>query len=52
MVALSADLVFFVLIGLIYLVRQLVLYLFVLMMPLLIVLWIPSVGPFTLVSRL
>ena len=50
-IALSADLILFVLIGLIYLVRQLVLYLFVLMMPLLIVLWIPGVGPFTLVSK-
>jgi hypothetical protein len=48
--ALSVDLVLFVLIALIYFIRQLVLYLFVLMMPLLIVLWIPGVGPLTLVS--
>jgi hypothetical protein len=48
--ALSVDLVLFVLIALIYFLRQLVLYLFVLMMPLLIVLWIPGVGPLTLVS--
>jgi hypothetical protein len=41
----------FVLIGLIYLVRHLVLYLFVLMMPILIVFWIPGVGPFSLVSK-
>ena len=50
-ITLSTDLILFVLIGLIYLVRQLVLYLFVLLMPILIVLWIPGVGPFTLVSR-
>jgi len=50
-IALSADLILFVLIGLIYLVRQLVLYLFVLLMPMLIVFWVPGVGPFTLVSK-
>jgi len=50
-ITLSTDLILFVLIGLIYLVRQLVLYPFVLLMPILIVLWIPGVGPFTLVSR-
>ena len=48
---LSTDFVLFVLIGLIYLVRQLALYLFVLMMPLLIVFWIPGVGPFSLVAK-
>ena len=41
----------FALIGLIYLVRELVLYLFVLLLPILIALWIPGVGPFTHVSR-
>lgn len=50
-VALMTELMLFVLIALIYLVRQLVIYLFVLMMPLLIVPWIPGVGPFTLVSK-
>ena len=43
---LSVDLLLFVLIALIYFVRQLVLYAFVLGMPLLIVAWIPGVGPF------
>ena len=46
----TADLTLFVLIALLYLVRHLVLYLFVLMMPLLIAFWIPGVGPFTLAS--
>ena len=50
-VSLSVDFILFFLIGLIYTVRQVVLYLFVLLMPLLIVFWIPGVGPFTLVSR-
>jgi len=50
-ITMMADLILFLLIGLIYLVRHLVLYLFVLMMPILIVLWIPGVGPFTLASR-
>jgi len=50
-IALSTDLILFILIGLIYLVRHLMLYLFVLMMPILIVLWIPGVGPFALASR-
>ncbi|NHN48016.1 hypothetical protein G9464_10450 [Halostella sp. JP-L12] len=51
MVTLLTDLTLFVLIALIYYVRQVVLYMFVLLMPLLIVFWIPGVGPFTLVSR-
>lgn len=50
-ITMMADLILFVLIGLIYLVRHLILYLFVLMMPILIVFWIPGVGPFTLASR-
>ncbi|WP_048076903.1 hypothetical protein [Halorubrum sp. AJ67] len=49
--ALSTNLILFVLIGLIYLARQLALYLFVFLMPLLIVFWIPGVGPFSLVSK-
>jgi len=48
---LSTDFTLFVLIGLIYLVRQLALYLFVLLMPILIVFWIPGVGPFSLVAK-
>lgn len=50
-VALSANFLLFVLIGLIYLARQLALYLFVFLMPLLIVFWIPGIGPFALVSK-
>jgi hypothetical protein len=50
-VALSTNFVLFVLIGLIYLSRQISLYLFVFLMPLLIVFWIPGVGPFKLVSK-
>lgn len=49
--SLATDLVLFILIALIYLIRQLVLYMFVLLMPILIVLWIPGVGPFSMVSR-
>jgi hypothetical protein len=50
-VSLSIDLVLFGLIALIYFVRQLVLYGFVLGMPLLIIAWIPGVGPFQYVAR-
>ncbi|MFB6192341.1 MAG: hypothetical protein ABEI11_03370 [Haloarculaceae archaeon] len=50
-IALSTNFALFVLIGLIYLARELALYLFVLLMPILIVLWIPGVGPFALVAR-
>lgn len=35
----------------VYLARRIALYMFVLVMPLLIAMWIPSVGPFTLVAR-
>ncbi|MFC6787132.1 hypothetical protein ACFQFH_14990 [Halobaculum halobium] len=48
--SLSVNLTLFVLVGLVYFVREIVLYLFVLMMPILIALWVPGVGPFTLVS--
>ncbi|GGL34222.1 hypothetical protein GCM10009037_17280 [Halarchaeum grantii] len=51
LISLSIDLVFFLLIGAIYFIRQLTLYLFVLMMPILIALWVPGVGPFAYVSR-
>lgn len=51
LVSLTVDLILFLLIGLIYFTRHVMLYLFVLMMPLLIVFWIPGVGPFSLVSR-
>lgn len=50
-VALSTNFILFVLIGLIYLARHLALYLFVFLMPLLIVFWIPGVGPFALASK-
>ncbi|MFC7166905.1 hypothetical protein [Halospeciosus flavus] len=49
-ISLSVDLALFVLIALIYLVRQLSLYLFVLLMPLLIALWVPGIGPMAFVS--
>ncbi|MFC7076812.1 hypothetical protein [Haloarcula halophila] len=51
-IALLTDLLLFVLIALLYFIRQVVLYLFVVLMPLLIVFWIPGVGPFVQVSRL
>ncbi|WP_226021895.1 hypothetical protein [Halomicrobium salinisoli] len=50
-ISLLVDLVVFLIIGVLYYMRQVMLYLFVLLMPLLIVFWIPGVGPFTLVSR-
>ena len=50
-VSLSMDLALFGLMALIYFIRQLVLYGFVLGMPLLIVAWIPGVGPFRYVAR-
>jgi hypothetical protein len=50
--AASLDLAIFLVLALIYLVRQMVLYLYVLLMPLVIVFWIPSVGPFAPVERL
>ncbi|WP_158055623.1 hypothetical protein [Halorussus halophilus] len=50
--SLGVDFGLFVLVALIYFLRQVVLYLFTLVMPLLIVFWIPGVGPFTMVSRL
>lgn len=49
--SLSIDLVLFLLLVLIYFTRILVLYLFVLLMPLLIALWVPGVGPFSLASQ-
>ncbi|AZH24795.1 hypothetical protein [Haloplanus aerogenes] len=50
-IALASDFLLFVLLIILYFTRHLVLYLFVLLMPLLIVFWIPGVGPFSLVSR-
>jgi hypothetical protein len=50
-VSLAIDFALFGLLAIVYLARQLVLYLLVLLMPILIVLWIPGVGPFALVSR-
>lgn len=46
------DLVLFLALGLIYYGRQVALYFFTLMMPLLIAFWVPGVGPFAVVSRL
>lgn len=46
----SVDLVLILLIAVVYAARYLVLYLFVIGMPILIVLWIPGVGPFSLLS--
>jgi hypothetical protein len=51
-VTLSVDLALFGLIALIYFTRHLVLYGFVLGMPLLIVAWIPGIGPFGFISAL
>jgi hypothetical protein len=45
------DLVLFLLIALVYLLREVLLYFFVLIMPILIALWVPGVGPFALVAR-
>jgi len=47
---LMIDLALFLILALIYFTRHVVLYLFVLMMPLLLVFWIPGVGPFSLMS--
>ncbi|WP_436932830.1 hypothetical protein [Halosimplex halobium] len=47
----SVDLFLIALVVLIYFIREVVLYLFTLMMPILIALWIPGVGPFSLVSK-
>jgi hypothetical protein len=52
LISLSSDFGLFVLLALIYLTRRLALYGFVLGMPLLIVAWIPGVGPFRLLARL
>jgi len=49
--SLSIDAILFGLLALIYLGRRLLLYGFALGMPLLIVAWIPGVGPFAAVSR-
>jgi len=50
-ITLSVDLFLFVLVILIYFIREIILYLFTLMIPILIALWIPGVGPFSLVSK-
>lgn len=49
--SLTVDLVLFLILALLYLIRQVVLYLFVLLMPILIVFWVPGVGPFSLASQ-
>ncbi|MBV0903507.1 hypothetical protein KTS37_17120 [Halomicroarcula salina] len=50
--AASLDVAIFLVLALIYLVRQMVLYLYVLLVPLVIVFWVPGVGPFAPVARL
>lgn len=50
--AASLDMAVFLVLALIYLVRQMVLYLYVLLVPLVIVFWVPGVGPFAPVARL
>ncbi|WP_436927662.1 hypothetical protein [Halosimplex amylolyticum] len=47
----SVDFFLLALVILIYFIREIVLYLFTLLMPVLIALWIPGVGPFSLVSK-
>ncbi len=49
--ALSIDLFLLGLVILIYFIREIVLYLFTLLIPILIAFWIPGVGPFRLVSE-
>jgi len=49
--SLSVDLFLLGLVLLIYFVREVVLYLFTLLVPILIAFWIPGVGPFRLVSE-
>lgn len=49
--SLMADLVLVAVLGLLYLGRQLVLFTYVLVMPLVIVAWVPGVGPLRLVAR-
>lgn len=51
-ISLGVDFTLFVLLAVIYLARQVVLYLFVLWMPVLIAMWIPGVGPFAMLSKL
>lgn len=48
---LISEIALFILVGLIYLSRHLMIYLFVLLMPVLISLWVPGVGPFKPMSR-
>ncbi|MFC4407256.1 hypothetical protein [Haloarchaeobius iranensis] len=50
-ISVSVNNTLLVSIAAVYLARRIALYMFVLVMPLLIVMWIPSVGPFALVAR-
>ncbi|MFD1646055.1 hypothetical protein [Haloarchaeobius litoreus] len=50
-ISVSVNNTLLVSIATVYLARRIALYMFVLVMPLLIVMWIPSVGPFALVAR-
>jgi len=49
-ITMAVDFTLVALVFLIYVSRELILYLFTLLMPILIVLWIPGLGPFGLVS--
>lgn len=50
-ISLATDFTLFALIALLYLVRYVVLFLYILLMPLLIVFWIPGVGPLQAVAN-
>ncbi|WP_440992299.1 hypothetical protein [Haloarchaeobius baliensis] len=50
-ISVSVNNTLLVSIAAVYLARRIALYMFVLVMPILIVMWIPSVGPFALVAR-
>lgn len=49
--SLGADLILFVLLGVLYYGRQVVLFLYTLLMPVLLVLWIPALGPFSVLAQ-
>lgn len=51
-VASLVDFTLLLLMGILYYGRHIMLYLFTLLMPLLIVFWVPGVGPFSMASRL
>jgi hypothetical protein len=49
--SLGADLIVFLLLGVLYYGRQVVLFLYTLLMPVLLVLWIPALGPFGVLAQ-